>query len=77
MYRRSKNPAKAIELFEKAMKIDPKHEQSRFNKGIVLMYDLNDKQGAIAAWEELLKINPFASGPGGQSIREMVDNLKK
>ncbi|MBU1709283.1 MAG: tetratricopeptide repeat protein [Proteobacteria bacterium] len=77
MYRRSKNPAKAIELFDKAMKIDPKHEQSRFNKGIVLMYDMNDKQGAISAWEGLLAVNPFASGPGGQSIREMVDNLKE
>jgi len=76
MYRRIKQPEKAIEMFDQAMKKDPTHLPSRFNKGIVLMYDLKDPKGAIAAWEELLKINPKAKTANGQPIREFVDKLK-
>ena len=60
MYRRTKQPEKAIEFFDQAIKKDPSHLPSRFNKGIVLMYDLNDPTGAIAAWDELLAIDPEA-----------------
>jgi hypothetical protein len=40
------------------------------------MYDLNDTQGAIAAWEELLSLNPQAKTVNGQPIREFVDQIK-
>ena len=77
MYRRSGRPQEAIKAFDKAIEVDPKHETSRFNKGVVLMHDLNDIQGAIAAWEGLLKVNPVAVGPSGQSIDQMVLSLKQ
>lgn len=76
MYRRSGRPQKAVEAFDRAMAIDPRHEISRFNKGIVLFHDLKDAQGAAAAWESLLAINPGASSPSGQSVRELVDHIK-
>ncbi len=76
MYRRTKQPEKAIESFNKAIKMDPSHIPARFNKGIVLMYDLKDPQGAIDCWEELLKINPQATTANGQSIREFVNKIK-
>jgi cytochrome c-type biogenesis protein CcmH/NrfG len=76
MYRRVGKPKEALAAFEKAMKIDPKHEVSRFNKGIVLMGDLNDVQGAIQAWEELLKVNPNAKGPSGESIKNMIEQIR-
>ena len=77
MYRRSGDPQEAIKSFNKAMEVDPKHEISRMNKGIVLLHDLNDMDGAIRAWEELLKINPVAMAPTGRSIDEMVQQMKK
>lgn len=77
MYRRAKQPQKAIELFNKAIAMDPTHEISRMNKGIVLMYDLNDISEAIGAWEGLLKINPDAKAGNGDSVRDFVDQLKK
>jgi cytochrome c-type biogenesis protein CcmH/NrfG len=77
MYRRSGKPQEAIKAFDKAMQVDPKHEVSRFNKGIVLLHDLKDTQGAIRAWEDLMKVNPFAMTPSGQSVDQMVTQMKK
>jgi tetratricopeptide (TPR) repeat protein len=76
MYRRTGKPKKAIEAFDKAAKINPKHERALFNKGIVLMHDLNDLDGAIGAWEELVKRNPTATSPTGQSVKNLVEKLK-
>lgn len=77
MYRRSGNPDKAVELFDKVIEIDPQQENARFNKGIVLLHDLKDRDGAIAAWEGLLEINPVAMAPNGQSVDELVQQYKQ
>ena len=77
MYRRSGQPKAAIEAFDKAIQVDPKHEPSRLNKGIVLLHDMQDFEGAIAAWEDLLAVNPIAMGPTGRSVDEMVQSMKK
>jgi cytochrome c-type biogenesis protein CcmH/NrfG len=77
MYQRSGNPTEAIKNFDKAIEIDPHHEASRFNKGIVLLHDLNDRQGAVKAWEELVKLNPSAKTSSGKLVSEMIQQLKK
>ena len=77
MYRRSGKPEEAIKSFDQAIAADPKHEISRMNKGIVLLHDLNDANGAIEAWEGLLQVNPIAVAPNGISIDQMVTQLKK
>ncbi len=76
MYRRHGEPEKAVETFSKAISIEPAHAVSRFNKGVVLMHDLNDPNGAIEAWEELLRINPTAKAPTGKPLGEMVAEIK-
>ena len=77
MYRRKGQPEEAIKAFDRATSIDPKHEVSRFNKGIVLLHDLNKPQEAIATWEALLKVNPFAMAPNGKSVDELITIYKK
>jgi len=77
MYRKSGKYDKAVQSFDKAVGVNPKHEIARFNKGIVLMHDLNNPQGAIQAWEELLTVNPLAMAPNGQSIDEMLKKMKQ
>ncbi len=76
MYRRSGKPNQAIEAFDQAIESDPSHEVSRLNKGIVLMHDLDDIQGAIKAWEELVKVNPSAKTSSGQLIKEVISGFK-
>lgn len=77
MYRRSGKPEEAIKKFDRAIEADPKHEIARLNKGIVLLHDLKDTDGALKAWEELIEINPIAMAPTGRSVDEMVQQLKK
>lgn len=77
MYRRSGKPAEAIRAFSKAIAVDPRHEVSRFNKGIVLMHDLKDREGALKAWEGLLEINPLAMAPNGQSVDQLIQHYKE
>ena len=77
MYRRNGQPEDAVRCFDEAIRIDPKHEVSRFNKGIVLLHDLDKAQEGIAAWEELLKVNPFAEAPGGKSVDELIAIYKR
>lgn len=76
MYRRSGQSKKAIESFDKAVAVDPRHEISRMNKGIVLLHDFNDTEGALRSWEALLEINPVAVAPNGQTVEELVRNYK-
>ena len=77
MYRRSGKPQEALQAFDKAIEADPKHEPSRLNKGIVLLHDMQDFDGAIAAWEALLAVNPIAMAPTGLSVDEMIQQMKK
>ena len=77
MYRRSGQPEEAVKSFDEAIRVDPKHEVSRFNKGIVLLHDLDKPEEGIRSWEELLKINPFAMAPGGKSVDELVTIYKR
>ena len=76
MYRRSGEPGEAIKAFDEAIKVDPRHEISRFNKGVVLLHDLNDREGAIEAWESLVAINPEVKAPSGTPVRELLEQFK-
>ena len=77
MYRRNKQPDKAIESFEKAYSIQNNHVMSRLNKGIVLLYDFNKPEEAIAVWEELLAINPDAKLNNGMPLTQAIEEIKK
>ena len=62
MYRRNKQPDQAL---------------TAFDKGVVLLYDKNDKAGALKAWEELIAINPMMQIPTGQLLKDFVEELQK
>jgi tetratricopeptide (TPR) repeat protein len=75
MYRRKGAPDKAIQAFDQAVSVSPGFETALFNKGVVLMADLNDLEGAMAAWKELVKVNPDATTPGGEKVADIVARM--
>ncbi|MDC0335561.1 tetratricopeptide repeat protein, partial [Pseudodesulfovibrio sp.] len=72
MYRRTKQFNKALEAFGQAAALDKNHIVSRFNMGIVYLHDLNDKEGALKAWKEVLALDPDAKTPSGQPVADLV-----
>ncbi len=77
MYRRTGDSTKAIECFDKAMAMNSTHEPSRLNKGIVLYYDFNKTDEAIAAWETVLTINPEAVMANGTHLHDFIDQVRE
>lgn len=57
-YYYSGNPQHAVEEYQKVLGNSPTHHNALFNLGIVRLDGLKDPQGAIAAWEKLLRSNP-------------------
>jgi tetratricopeptide (TPR) repeat protein len=75
MYRALGDFDRAIEEFKKAAQSDPKHINSRYNIGIVLLHDKNDIQGAIKAWEEYLKVD--SNSEKAQRVKTQIERMKK
>lgn len=67
MYRRIGDFTMALESFDKAIERGPNHAISRLNKGVVYIYDLQDNEKGIAAWEDFLRVQP--SGPQADQVR--------
>ncbi len=57
-YRMAGQPQEAVKRFRQAATLDPSHTMCWYNLGIVLRDDLSDPQGALEAWQHLLKMNP-------------------
>ena len=74
MYRNLGQFDRALEEFRKAAQSDPKHINSRYNIGLVLLHDKQDIKGAIKAWEEYLKVDP--NSEKAQRIRAQIDKMK-
>ncbi len=75
MYRAIGDFDRAIEEFKKAAQYDPKHANSRYNIGIVLLHDKNDIPGAIKAWEEYLKVDPKSEK--AQRVSAQIEKMKR
>ena len=74
MYRKLGEFDRALEEFRKAAQSDPKHANSRYNIGLVLLHDKHDINGAIKAWEEYLKVDP--NSERAQRIRAQIEKIK-
>jgi cytochrome c-type biogenesis protein CcmH/NrfG len=74
MYRKLGQFDRALEEFIKAAQSDPKHVNSRYNIGLVLLHDKQDIKGAIKAWEEYLKVDP--NSERAQRIRAQIEKMK-
>jgi len=77
MYRRNNQHQESLNAFNQAIVVDPTHPTARFNKGVVLYYDMKNKDMAIAEWQGLVKMNPMAKAPNGQLVSELITALQE
>ena len=75
MFRKLGEFDRALEEFRKAAQSDPKHMNSRYNIGLVLLHDKQDIKGAIKAWEEYLKVDPKSER--AERMRAQIDKMRK
>jgi len=74
-YRETNRAQRALELFRRAVKLDPSHWQSRYNAAIVLLFDLNDPEGAAGEVEQLKQLR--ASVPGIPDLSGLEQEIAK
>ena len=70
----SGRPQEALAEYRKAIKINPAHLNAHLNSGVVLTYDLYNKQEGIKEFEKYLALAPNA--PNAEEIRKIVNDLK-
>ena len=73
-YRRIGRPDKAIEEYKKAIAMDPTHPNAHRNMGIVLGFDLGQKDQAIKELQEYLRLLPQA--PDKDTVRQAIEKLR-
>ena len=66
---------KAVENFDKANKLNPKHTQSLFNLGFVYRDDLQENDKAKEAWLRYLEID--STGATADWVRAMIEKMEK
>lgn len=67
-------PDEALKLFDHVLQYSPGFTQALYNKGVVLIYDKNDIEGGIRAWEEELK---YETDPGRRAqLQQSINQLK-
>jgi len=69
-YRGIGDPKKALGLFDRAETLDPRHWQSRYNKVVVLAFDLKDYAAAERVLDELRALQP--NNPDVQRLADEV-----
>lgn len=75
MYRAEHEPNRAVQSFDKALGLNPRHQVALLNKGVVLFFDLGDKDTARKAFTDLLAVNPEAKTPDGKKVSDLVEQL--
>ncbi|MDR3089472.1 MAG: tetratricopeptide repeat protein [Desulfobulbaceae bacterium] len=74
MYRAVGQAEQALASFDKARSLDARHQQCRFNKGVVL-FEMNRPDEALTVWRELTAINPDAQTPDGRKVADLINEL--
>jgi cytochrome c-type biogenesis protein CcmH/NrfG len=77
MYRRAGQPQKALESFTRAQTMDSSHLPSRFNMGVVLHFDLDRTEDALASWRQVVAINPEYRTANGILLAEFVGSIEQ
>ncbi len=70
------NVDEALAQLEQSLKDDPKNANAWFNLGVIRLDAKKDKEGAISAWQELLKSNPALDAGKKNAVEKMIAEVK-
>ena len=73
-YYYTNQPDKALEQFDRSLKLDPRHTKTLLNVGIVKAFGKQDLDGAMKAWQQVLEIAPASAE--GQAAKRALDSLR-
>lgn len=66
----------AISQLQQALHYDPKDANSLFNLGMIRWQGKQDSQGALAAWQQLLKLNPQLSRDRKATVQKLMADVQ-
>ncbi len=66
----------AISQLQVALHYDPKNVNSLFNLGMIKWQGKQDAQGALAAWQELLKSNPQLTPDRKATVQKLMADVQ-
>jgi tetratricopeptide (TPR) repeat protein len=73
-YYYTNQPDKALEQFNRSLELDPNHVKTLLNMGVVKAFGKQDLDGAMVAWEQVVKLAP--DSPEGQAARRAIESLR-
>lgn len=73
-YYYTNQPDKALEQFDRSLKLDPNHTKTLLNLGIVKAFGKRDLDGATKAWQQVIQLAP--DSPEGQAAKRALDTLR-
>jgi len=66
----------AISQLQQALQYNPKDANSLFNLGMIKWQGKQDSKGALAAWQQLLKLNPQLSPDRKAKVQKMMADVQ-
>lgn len=73
-YYYTNQPDKALEQFDRSLKLDLKHTKTLLNVGIVKAFGKQDLDGATKAWQQVIELAPDSAE--GQAAKRALDTLR-
>jgi len=67
----------ALDQLQRALQYDPKDANSLFNLGMIRWQGKKDANGAVAAWEQLLKSNPTLAEAQRAEVKKLIAQVKQ
>jgi cytochrome c-type biogenesis protein CcmH/NrfG len=66
----------AISQLQQSLHYDPKDANSLFNLGMIKWQAKQDSKGALAAWQQLLKLNPQLSAERKATVQKLMADVQ-
>jgi len=67
----------ALAQLEQSLKDDPKNADALFNLGVIKLDAKKDAQGAVSAWQQLLKSNPALDARKKAEVQKAIADASK